>query len=95
MTAFLLALHLLHLTLPPVVLAALMVALAGRMPGWRGRQPWVAGWRRRWAWTFFVNLAVQLAGLGLFQADGKMATYGAMLLASALAQFVFWRGWRA
>ena len=95
MTAYLLALHLLHLALPAAVLALLMVGLASAMPGWRGRQPLVAGWVSRWGWTLLLNLGVASAGLVGWGADGKMATYGALVLTSALAQFLMWRGWRA
>lgn len=94
MTAYLLTLHLLHLALPAAVLALCMVALAGWMPGWRGRRPWVTSWRARWGLTFALNLTVSLAGLVWLGADGKMSTYGALVLASVLAQFVLWRGWR-
>ncbi len=94
MTAYLLFVHLFQLALPAAVLAALMVSLAGWFPGWRGRSPGLAGWTRRWLWTFVANLAVTLAGLAWFRQDGKMATYGALVLVSALAQFLMWRGWR-
>jgi hypothetical protein len=35
------------------------------------------------------------AGLVLFGNDGKMATYAAMVLVSAVCQWVLWRGWKA
>lgn len=94
MTAYLLALHLLHLALPAAALALFMVVLAGWMPGWRGRQPLVGGWLARWCWTLALNLAVSVAALLGWGIDGKMATYGALVLASALSQFLMWRGWR-
>ncbi len=94
-TAYLLTLHLAQLVLPAAVMAVLMVTAAGWLPGWRGRRAWVPGWGARVALTFLLNLAVTVAGLVLFRADGKLATYGALALASALAQFVLWRGWRA
>lgn len=95
MTAYLLSVHLLQLALPAATLALFMVVLAGWVPGWRRRDPWVVGWRNRWFCTFVLNLVVSLGGLVGLGADGKMATYGAMVLCSALAQFVMWRGWRA
>ena len=95
MTASLLALHLLQLVLPAVVLALLMVVLAGWMPGWRGRRPGVGSWLARWFWTLILNLTVVLVALAVWGADGKMAMYGALVLSSALAQFLMWRGWRA
>lgn len=93
MTAYLFTLHLLHLALPAAVLAGWMVLLACWMLGGPGRQAW-AGWRGRWLWTFLLNLAVAGAGLALFGVDGKMATYGALVLASSLAQWAMWRAWR-
>jgi hypothetical protein len=95
MTAYLLCLHLLQLALPAAAMALFMVALAAWMPGWRRREPWIVGWRTRWLCTFLLNMMVSLAGLVGLGADGKMATYGALALISALAQFLMWRGWRA
>ncbi len=95
MTASLLALHLLQLALPAAAMALVMVVLAAGMPGWRGRRAWVASWRARWLWTFALNLAVSVAGLLALGADGRMLTYGGLVLSSALAQWVMWRGWRA
>jgi hypothetical protein len=94
MTFYLLALHLFHLILPAAVLAVLMVALANWLPGWRGRAAWT-GWLAPWLWTFAANVAVSAAGLTWWGVDGKMATYGAMAVVSALVQFVGRRGWRA
>lgn len=93
MTAYLLALHLLHLMLPAALLALLVASLAAWLPGWGSRRPGL-GWLGRWLWTFAANLAVSVAGLALWGADGKMATYGALVVVSALAQFFLWRAWR-
>ncbi len=95
MTAYLLTLHLAALALPAAALAALMVGLAGWMPGWRGRRPILGGWMHRWLLTFALNLLAVVAGLLGFGVDGKIATYGALVGVSALTQFVLWRGWRA
>lgn len=94
MTAYLLFLHLLNLALPAAALAALMVSVGGWLAASRGARPWVAGWFARLVWTAGLNLLVLIAGLIWFRADGKMLSYGAMVLASALAQLVLWRGWR-
>jgi hypothetical protein len=94
MTVYLLALHLFHWILPAAVLAVLMVSLASLWPGGRGRAAWT-GWLAPCLWTFAANLAVSAAGLAGWGVDGKMATYGAMVLVSALVQFVGRRGWRA
>lgn len=94
MTVYHFALHLFHLVLPAAVLAVLVVMLACWLPGWRGRAAWT-GWLRPCLWTFAANLAVSAAGLSWWGADGKMATYGAMVAVSALVQFVGRRAWRA
>ena len=93
MTAYLLTLHVLELVLPAALLALLVVSLAAWLPGWGTRRPGLT-WRGRWFWTFAANLAVSLAGLAMWGADGKMATYGALVLVSALVQFFQWRAWR-
>jgi hypothetical protein len=93
MTVYLLALHLFHLILPAAVLAVLVVTLAGWLPGWRGRGA-PTGWLGSCLWTFAANLAVSAAGLNWWGTDGKMATYGAMVIASAVVQFGVRRGWR-
>lgn len=95
MTAYLLLLHLAQLALPAAALAVLMVSVASWMPGWRGRQAVPVGWVARVAWTFALNLAVSVAALVTWQADGKLLAYAALVVVSALAQFVFWRGWKA
>lgn len=94
MTAYLLFLHLLNLALPAVALAGLMVAMGGWVAAPRAARPWVASWFARLAWTAGLNLLVLTAALLWFRADGKMVSYGAMVLASALAQLVMWRSWR-
>jgi len=49
-------------------------------------------WWKQTAINFIVCLAVLLLGLWGFGHDGKMATYGAMVLAGATAQWVMGRG---
>jgi hypothetical protein len=95
MTAYLLFLHLFHWALPAAAIAVVMVTLAGWIPGWRARRARVAGWRDRCLLTLALNLSVLAGALSAWGADAKMATYGLLLTVSALAQFVFWRGWRA
>lgn len=94
MTVYLFALHLFHLILPAAVLAVLVVTLAGWLLSWRGRSA-RAGWLGLCLWTFSANLAVSAAGLSWWGADGKIVTYGVMVVVSALVQFVGRRGWRA
>ena len=48
-------------------------------------------WRRLWGWASALGAAVLLAGLVVWGRDGKMATYGAMVLACAAG--LWWAGW--
>lgn len=47
--------------------------------------------RRLATWAIAAGAAVLVAGVVVFGRDGKMATYGAMVLAAALA--LWWAGW--
>ncbi|HEX6363038.1 MAG TPA: hypothetical protein VFZ93_08780 [Albitalea sp.] len=49
-------------------------------------------WWRLWAWASASSLVVLVAGLVVFGRDGKMATYGAMVLACATS--LWWTGFR-
>ena len=93
MTAYLLANHLLNFLAPAFFVAWLVVAVSSRLPGWRSRSG--PGWRQQFALVSGVNVLVQAAGLVLFSQDGKLLTYAAMALASALAQWLLMRGWKA
>lgn len=84
--------HLLGFLAPAFALALLM-PLAARLALPRGGQK--AGWRTCLAINFAVGAGVLLAGLWVFGRDGKMATYAAMVLAVATAQWLAGRGWRA
>jgi hypothetical protein len=79
--------HVLNLFFPAVLTGALAAGLAK------------LAWRRDLAATRFADLAgpacaacaaVVLLGLVAFGRDGRMATYGAMVLAAALT--LWWRG---
>jgi len=48
---------------------------------------------RLFGWSAGAGAVVLVAGLVVFGHDGKMATYGAMVLACALA--LSWAGWGA
>ena len=96
MTAYLLANHLLNFVAPAFFVAWLVVAVsarwtARRSSGGRGR----LGWWRQFALLSGVNVLVLVAGLVLFSQDGKLLTYAALALASALAQWLLLRGWKA
>jgi hypothetical protein len=84
-------LHLLGFAAPALFVALSAVfgarfVLGGivRLPGWA-----------QFAINFTVGLAVLAAGLWHFGADGKMATYAALVAAIATAQWVISRGWKA
>jgi hypothetical protein len=47
---------------------------------------------RLWAWASAAAVATSFAGLVVTGQDGRMATYAAMVLASALA--LWWTGFR-
>ncbi len=78
--------HLLNLFLPALGLAAL--AAGGTRLLWRQATRSVGWWRLAWP-TAAAGAAVTLAGLLVFGHDGRMTTYGAMVLACALT--LWWR----
>jgi hypothetical protein len=45
-------------------------------------------------WGGVLGTGVLLGGLCLWGADGKMATYGALVVACATAQWLMCQGWR-
>ena len=84
--------HIANLFAPALGLAALAAALAKLV--WRRDLAGVR-WRALALPAALASAAVTLAGLVVFGRDGRMATYGAMVLACALA--LWWRGfsrWR-
>lgn len=94
MTAYLLTNHILNF-LAPAAFAALTLVLLAQVFG-RFLKPKVPVAHTIYAQTaiiFIVNTAILVAGLVLFRNDGKMATYAAMVLGSAVCQWVMWRGW--
>ena len=79
--------HLLNMFVPALALAALAAALAKLV--WRSELAAQAWWRLA-APAALVNAGVTLAGLALTGHDGKMVTYGALVLATTLT--LWWRG---
>lgn len=83
-------LHLLNFVAPAFGVA-LGVALAARVL-------WPAQRASRWWLLVALNTAVGalvlLAGLAWFGNDGKIATYAALVIAVATAQWLAGRGWR-
>ena len=76
----------------PALAVALLVAFGGRwlLPAGAPRP---AGWVL-FAINFLAGLAALAVGLWYFGRDGKMASYAAMVLAVASAQWVGGRAWR-
>ena len=89
MTAYLLTDHLLNLVAPAAVVALLLVLLASFFSRFSStKKPAAQSIWARAAIIFIVNLVVLVAGLLLFGNDGKMATYAALVLASATCQWL-------
>lgn len=84
--------HLLNLVLPPWALAALHAALCKLL--WR-RELATLSWLRLTFWCGLAAEAAHLGGIFLTGHDGAMWTYGAMLLALAVATWgVAFAPWR-
>ena len=79
--------HLVNLLLPALVVGALSAALAKCT--WRRELAGVR-WRRLAAWAAGAAAIVTLGGVVFLGQDGRMATYGAMVLAASLA--LLWAG---
>jgi hypothetical protein len=81
--------HLTNFFAPAVVLGAIAAAAAKLI--WR-RELGSVRLVRLWAWAGGAAALASIGGLLAFEHDGRMATYGAMVLASALA--LWWAGFR-
>jgi hypothetical protein len=79
--------HLLGFFLPALGVGTLAAALAKAL--WRDELRTVR-WARLAAWSSGAAAIASVAGLVTFGRDGMMATYGAMVVASALA--LLWSG---
>ena len=96
MTAYLLTDHVLNFIAPAAMLALLLVLLARLFGQFLvSKRPVAQSLWAQAAIIFIVNVLVLAAGLVVFGNDGKMATYAALVLASAVCQWVLWRGWKA
>lgn len=91
MTAYLLLDHILNFFAPAAAVALLLVLMSRFLAS---KKPLAQSILGQTAIIFIVNVLVLAAGLVLLGNDGKMATYAAMVLASAVCQWVLWRGWR-
>jgi len=79
--------HLLNFFAPAVGLGALCAA--GAKLVWR-RDLAGASWSRLALWSGGASALVLVAGLVIFGRDGRMATYGGLVVASAAA--LWWAG---
>jgi hypothetical protein len=79
--------HLAGFFVVPLALGALAALLARAL--WR-RDLAAVPWRRLAAAACAASVAAALAGLVIFGGDGRMATYAAMVVASAMG--LWWRG---
>jgi len=81
--------HLTNFFAPALFLGACAAALTKAI--WR-REPARVGVARLWAWASGAAALVSIAGLVVFGHDGRMATYAAMVVASAFA--LWWVAFR-
>ena len=81
--------HLLNFVAPALGVAAMATLLAKLV--WR-RALRSVPFRPLFTWAAGVGVAVLLAGLVLFERDGKMATYAALVLSTA--GVLWWKGLR-
>ena len=81
--------HLLNFLLPALAVGGLAAALSKLI--WRRELAGVR-WGRLAGWTFTAAAAALFGGLVAFGQDGRMASYAAMLAASAIA--LWWAGFR-
>ena len=95
MTAYLLLNHVLNLLMPALVIALLLVTFSRLFYGFSGsKRAFAQSLWVQFAINFIVGLSVLVAGLVMFGRDGKMLTYLALVLASALCQWCLLGLWR-
>lgn len=80
--------HLANFFMPAIGVGLISALLAKLL--WRGQLKGVSLLRMA-GWASAAGAAVLVAGLVVLGHDGKMATYGAMVVASALV--LLWSGW--
>lgn len=83
--------HLLSFAAPALALAlALALGVRVLLP----QRPLLLSWWAQLALNAVVGVAVLALGLWHFGVDGKMATYAALVIGTAAAQWVGVAGWR-
>lgn len=91
MGLFDLLIHLLNF-MAPAVWVAFAVSLLGRF--FMKKRPVALSLSAQVAINFVVCLVALVVGLLVFERDGKMATYAAVVLLGATSQWAMLRGWR-
>ncbi len=95
MTAYLLLNHLLNFAAPAAGVALLLVLATRLLPGFFGsKRPVVPSILSQMAVIFVVGLTILVVGLLVFGRDGKLVSYAALVIGTALCQWVQLRGWR-
>jgi len=72
----------------PAVGIGLIASLLAKLLWWRALHG--VSWLRLWAWSSLPAALATIAGLLIYARDGKLATYGGMVLACALG--LWWAG---
>lgn len=73
-------LHLANFVWPAAAMALLLALAVLLRQGGRKGQPLLWRFGRAWGWLALAGVAVLLAGLVVFNHDGKMLTYAALVL---------------
>jgi hypothetical protein len=81
--------HIANFFAPALVVALIAAAATKRL--WRSELQGIS-WLRLAIWAGVAMSAISALGLVVFERDGKMITYAAMLVACALA--LWWAGFR-
>ena len=81
--------HVINFFAPAVALGAIAAAATKLL--WRRELGGVSA-VRLWAWASAATALASVVGLVVFERDGRMATYAAMVLACAAA--LWWAGFR-
>ncbi|MBC7603471.1 MAG: hypothetical protein H7255_12535 [Ramlibacter sp.] len=76
----------------PALGVGVLVAFAGRL--FFASAAATARWWQHAAINSLAGVGALLAGLWYFGVDGKMAPYGALVLAAATSQWVCSKGWK-
>ena len=92
MTAYLLTDHILNLIAPAAFVALMLVLLARLFSKFsKSRRAEIHSFWAESAIIFVANLVVMIAGLVIFGNDGKMATYGALVIVAGICQWALRR----